>query len=383
MPGSANLTNFRIDRDTSKALFPNVVYGSEVRSGNGPGYGRPRNHHASIAPLISRQAVRDRWLATFTRHRRSAWFCLALLLPASRSLVAGEHVAAGSAQGSAAEQQPITPIPEPPVADPLKLGLGEALFQDHRLSHDGSLACASCHDIHTNGAEDHRLMTPQKGPKMTLTVLSVFNASLNFRLNWEGNFRTLEAQAEASLENPENLATSADEVVAKLNADRKMVRQFSAIYGHGPNRASLLDALATYERSLLTPGSRFDRWLENDTSALTAEEQHGYRLFQSLGCISCHQGVNIGGNLFERHGIFRPLASPQPEILRVPSLRNVATMAPYFHDGSSPTLQDAVRQMAEAQLDQTLSAQEVAAIVAFLKTLTGTFHGAPVRASPP
>jgi cytochrome c peroxidase len=106
-------------------------------------------------------------------------------------------------------------------------------------------------------------------------------------------------------------------------------------------------------------------------------------LFKSLGCVSCHQGVNIGGNLFERHGIFRPLGSPEPEVLRVPSLRNVATMAPYFHDGSSPTLDDAVRKMAAAQLDRTLSDQQVAAIVAFLRTLTGTFAGSPVVAQSP
>ena len=112
--------------------------------------------------------------------------------------------------------------------------------------------------------------------------------------------------------------------------------------------------------------------------ALTADEQTGYGLFKSFGCVSCHQGANVGGNLYERHGIFRPLASPKPEILRVPSLRNVATTAPYFHDGSAPTLDDAVREMAAAQLDRTLSDQQVTAIVAFLKTLTGTFHGAPV-----
>ena len=109
----------------------------------------------------------------------------------------------------------------------------------------------------------------------------------------------------------------------------------------------------------------------------------GYQLFKSLGCISCHQGVNVGGNLFERHGIFHPLASPKPEILRVPSLRNVATTPPYFHDGSAPTLPDAVRKMAFAQLDTTLSDQQTDSIVAFLKTLTGTYRGRPVVAAPP
>ena len=283
---------------------------------------------------------------------------------------------------TAAEVQPITPIPQPPAADPRKFALGESLFRDPRLSHDGSLSCSSCHDVHTNGADDNPRTLTRNGVKMPFTVLSVFNAALNFRLNWEGNFRTLQAQAESSLENPAYMATGVDEVLAKLRADPPTVRQFRAAYGHGPDRTSLLDALATYERSLLTPDSRFDQFLKGDTAALTPEEQRGYQLFQSLGCISCHQGVNIGGNLYERHGIFHPLAAPKPEILRVPSLRNVATLAPYFQDGSSPTLDDAVRKMASAQLDQSLSAGEVGAIVAFLHTLTGKYRGVPVKAPP-
>src|SRR6202040_1430303 len=110
-----------------------------------------------------------------------------------------------------------------------------------------------------------------------------------------------------------------DEVLGKLSADPQTRRQFGAAYGHAPDRASLLDAIATYERSLLTPGSRFDRWLGGETTALSAEEQNGYRLFKTLGFVSCHQGVNIGGNLFERFGIFLSPASVKSEMLRVPS----------------------------------------------------------------
>jgi cytochrome c peroxidase len=179
------------------------------------------------------------------------------------------------------------------------------------------------------------------------------------------------------------MATSVNEVLAKLNADPGMASQFQSAYGHGPDRTSLLDAIATFERSLLTPDSRFDRWLRGDTAALTDEELTGYKLFKSLGCVSCHQGVNVGGNLYERHGIFHPLASSQPEMLRVPSLRNVATTAPYFQDGSAPTLDDAVGKMARAQLDRSLSNEQITAIVAFLNTLTGTFRGAPVTAATP
>jgi cytochrome c peroxidase len=278
-------------------------------------------------------------------------------------------------------REPIIPVPQPAPADPLKVALGASLFADPRLSHDGTLACASCHDVHTNGADDDNRKFPSNGSKIPLTTLSVFNAALSFRLDWEGNYRTLEEQVQAALENPANMNTSVAEALRKLNTDPKEVRQFRGAYDHAPGTASLLDAIATYERSLLTPGSRFDRWLQGDHQALTPDELAGYKLFESLGCVSCHQGVNIGGNLYERHGIFHPLGSPQPLILRVPSLRNVATMAPYFHDGSAPTLDDAVHKMAAAQLDRQLSDQQVQRIVGFLKTLTGNFQGKPVTAA--
>jgi cytochrome c peroxidase len=282
-----------------------------------------------------------------------------------------------------ADQEPITPVPLPPAADPLKLALGERLFADPRLSRDGSRGCSSCHDISTNGAGSNQRDTAFDGSKLPLNTTTVFNAALSFRLNWEGKFRSLETQAEALLENPGIMGTTVNEVVSKLSADADTARQYRAAYGHGPDGASLLDAIATYERSLLTPGSRFDRWLSGDAAALSAEEHNGYQLFKSIGCVSCHQGVNVGGNLFERHGIFHPLASPNPEILRVPSLRNVATTPPYFHDGSTPTLEEAVRKMGATQLDRILSDEQVEAIVAFLNTLTGTYRGAPVTAAKP
>jgi cytochrome c peroxidase len=274
-------------------------------------------------------------------------------------------------------------VPPPPPADPSKLALGERLFADPRLSADGSRACTTCHDIRTNGADSHRRDKALDGSELALNTSTVFNAALSFRLNWEGNFRTFETEAETVLDNRRILGTSVEEVLAKERADPETLHQFEEAYGHPPDRASLLDAIATYEQSLLTPGSRFDRWLGGDATALSAEELNGYQLFKALGCISCHQGVNVGGNLFQRHGIFHPLASPKPEILRVPSLRNVATTPPYFHDGSAPTLQEAVHQMGFAQLDQTLSDQQVEAIVAFLNTLTGTYRGSPVVAAPP
>jgi cytochrome c peroxidase len=271
--------------------------------------------------------------------------------------------------------EPITPVPAPPAADPLKVALGERLFGDPRLSRDNTRKCSSCHDLETNGASRNVQDGALDGSHLSFNTATVFNSALSFRHGWEGEFRTLEAQAAATLQNPRIMGSRIDDVVGKLSRDPDLVSQFEEAYGHGPDSPSILDAIATFERSLVTPGSRFDRWLAGDTQALSAQQIDGYRLFKSLGCVSCHQGVNVGGNLFQRHGIFQPLARAEPEILRVPSLRNVATTAPYFHDGSAPTLDDAVRKMATAQLNSMLTDQQVDDIVAYLQSLTGTYQG--------
>jgi cytochrome c peroxidase len=283
---------------------------------------------------------------------------------------------------SVAADEPITPIPEPVAAAPLKAALGERLFKDPRLSRDNSRSCASCHDLSTNGASRKHQDAGHDGSDPPLNTPTLFNATLSFRIGWEGKFRSLDAHAAALLEAPQPMGTSLSEIAKKLGSDKEFRDQFIAAYGSGPNPENIVDAIATFERILLTPGSRFDRWLAGNRGALSSLELDGYRQFKSLGCISCHQGVNIGGNLFERHGIFQPLASPVPEILRVPSLRNVATTPPYFHDGSAPTLDDAVRRMGRAQLNSTLTDEQVEAIVAFLQTLTGNFRGKPVGAAP-
>jgi cytochrome c peroxidase len=279
-------------------------------------------------------------------------------------------------------EEPITPIPALPAIEPRKIKLGARLFDDVRLSYDNSRSCSSCHDLGTNGASRKDHDVGFDGSNLPLNTLTVFNAALSFRFGWEGKLRTIEADVKASLENPQVMGSSISGLAKKIAVDADIRGEFTAVYGRGPDAENIVDAIASFERTLVTPGSRFDRWLAGDAAALSAEEVDGYRLFKSLGCVSCHQGVNIGGNLFERHGIFHPLASPQPEILRVPSLRNVATTAPYFHDGSAQSLDDAVRKMGLAQLNSTLTEQQVKAIVAYLQTLTGNYRGTPVGAPP-
>lgn len=284
---------------------------------------------------------------------------------------------AGLAPVSASPQETIPPLPEAPLLDARRVALGERLFHDTRLSKDGTRSCSSCHDLSTNGAAAGPV------PGAEFDTPTVFNAALGFRLGWRGRFRTLEAQAEALIESPKVMGGTLASAVGRLAADPGIVDAFRAAYGGGPTRERLLDAVATFERSLLTPRSRFDAWLGGDAGALSDEEKEGLRLFGSLGCTSCHQGVNIGGNLFQRRGIFKPLAPPEPDMLRVPSLRNIAATAPYFHDGSAPDLDTAVRRMAEAQLNVSLEPREAAAIVAFLGTLTGRYRGQPVRPAVP
>jgi cytochrome c peroxidase len=283
-----------------------------------------------------------------------------------------------TAWGLAPQEEPITPLPAPAAADPQKIALGERLFSDPRLSGNNGRSCVTCHNLKLNGASPAPLDAALDGTSLSFNTLTVFNSTLNFRFGWEGKDRTVERGIADLLSNPKIMNCSSDVAATKLAADPSMRRLFESVYGRGPDAENLVDALAAFQRSLITPESRFDRWLRGETGALSEKELAGYHLFKSLGCIACHQGVNVGGNLYQRHGIFHPLARPDPKILRVPSLRNVATTAPYFHDGSAPTLQDAVRAMGRAQLNSTLTDTEVDSIVAFLRTLTGVYHGKPV-----
>jgi cytochrome c peroxidase len=175
------------------------------------------------------------------------------------------------ANSSAAGDEPITPAQASGPVDPLKVALGGRLFRDARLSGDNTRSCSSCHDLKTNGASGNRLDRGLDGASLPFNTPTVFNAALSFRFNWEGTFRTLESQAAATIENPQLMGSSMPDVVRKLEADLDTRQHFMVAYGRDPEAADVLDAIASFERSLITTGSRFDRWLAGDSTALSAK----------------------------------------------------------------------------------------------------------------
>lgn len=272
-------------------------------------------------------------------------------------------------------EEPITPLPaRPPNQDPRKVELGRLLFADPRLSIARKTSCASCHDLATNGASSFRFDAGENGRPLRFNTPTVFNAALSFRLNWEGKTRTLRDLSLNTLRHSELMGGGAA-AVTRLQADTAIARRFRAACGGPVSEAGIADALAAFMETLITPDAPFDRWLKGDRQALTSEQQRGYLKFKMLGCASCHQGVNVGANLYQQRGIFHPLATGGPVVLRVPSLRNVAVTPPYFHDGSAGTLPEAVRTMGRAQLGLRLDANDVDDIVAYLGALTGTYQG--------
>jgi cytochrome c peroxidase len=299
----------------------------------------------------------------------------------------------------AQRDEPITPVPLNSNIDLRRAALGERLFHDSRLSHDQKYSCATCHPLDHGGMDGLPVAkSPVGGPDLRNT-LTVFNAGLNASYNWDGITNSLEDHTDRVLRNPELMNMSGAELLSRIRGDAGYTAAFQSAYPQALTHTAVLDAIASFERSLLTPNSRFDRFLRGDVSALSGEERRGYRLFKAYGCVSCHQGVNVGGNLYQKFGVFEDRIpgerSPRDlgrfritkvprdrHVFRVPSLRNVAVTAPYFHDGREPDLKGAVKTMAKAQLGRRLSEDEIADVVAFLKTLTGKYRG-KILAGPP
>ena len=187
--------------------------------------------------------------------------------------------------------------------DPAKAALGRSLFHEPLLSKDGSISCASCHDLREGGDDGRRVSIGIEGQAGTINAPTVFNVGLNFAQFWDGRARTLEQQVDEPVQSPIEMGSLWPEVVAKLAGHPDYPGHFQAIYPDGINRKNIKDALAQFMRSLITPNSRFDQWLRGDEAALSAEERHGYELFKSYGCVSCHQGANVGGNMFQVFGV--------------------------------------------------------------------------------
>jgi cytochrome c peroxidase len=304
-----------------------------------------------------------------------------------------------SSSSAAAPQEPITPLPLSVDLDPKQVALGERLFNDGRLSRDNTKSCAACHPLDQGGMDGRRSATSANDSSPARNTPTIFNVGFNASFNWDGIAQTLEAQAEIVLLSPRLMNTTWPELLTKLRADADYVARFNNAYPEGLTRANVLAALATFERSLLTPNARFDRYLRGERHALTEAEQQGYGLFKSYGCVACHQGMNIGGNMYQKFGVFAEASGAEipgapvdlgryavtkaprdREVFRVPSLRNVAATGPYFHDGRAQTLEDAVRTMVRVQLGRTLTSEEIRLIIQFLHTLTGEYQGRPVGA---
>jgi len=288
------------------------------------------------------------------------------------------------------QQEPLQPLPRAAPQDSRRVTLGADLFSDRRLSIDGTVACASCHVLTKAGQDGRRTSSGVHDAPGSVNALTVFNSGFNFVQFWDGRATTLEEQVGGPLTNPNEMGSDWPRTLAFLKNDPDYRSRFGSLFPDGLSEANVRSAISSFERSLTTPDSRFDLWLRGEQHALTALEISGYERFKAVGCVACHQGSNVGGNMFQRLGIMGDYFQDRGQIseadygrfnvtrlesdrfvFRVPSLRNVELTSPYFHDGSAQTLEQAVGTMAKYQLGQSLEAGAIGEIVAFLRTLTG------------
>ncbi|MDR8525269.1 cytochrome-c peroxidase [Shewanella fidelis] len=269
-----------------------------------------------------------------------------------------------------------------PEQKPL-LKLGMQLFLDPRLSSSGKVSCESCHHINGNGAELIAVSTGVNG-QGNRNSPTVFNVAFNTRFFWDGRANSLYEQIDGPIHNPLEMDTSWQDIIVKLNDEPRYTKAFNSIYEVGITEATIKHALVSFMEQLNTPGSAFDNYLNGDEQALSATALNGWHKFRSLGCIYCHQGQNIGGNLFQKFGSVHAVTeakgdlgrysitkqSADKHVFRVPSLRNVANTPPYFHDGRTASLEEAVIVMAKVQLGKELEPTTLIELVAFLNSLS-------------
>lgn len=286
------------------------------------------------------------------------------------------------------------PIPQTVKLDTDKVALGNRLFHDKRLSADNTLSCASCHALNKGGTDHSRVSTGIRSQKGGINAPTVYNAVYNFVQFWDGRAADLRAQAHGPVQNPIEMGSRWPEVIGKLSQDPAYVAAFKRHYPNGITSDNIVDAIVEFERSLITPDSRFDQYLRGRRDALSKDELAGYELFKNH-CATCHAGTNVGGLSYEKMGWRRPYFTKDLAELhkddfgrfnvteneldryyfKVPTLRNIAVTWPYFHNGSTSDLREAVKVMATHQVDQPLTAREIDQITAFLRTLTGKYEG--------
>lgn len=293
-----------------------------------------------------------------------------------------------NAQTSINQDRMITPLPASIPYDKEKAMLGKQLYMDTSLSKDGKVSCNTCHDLKRYGVDNEIFSIGADGVlDEPFNSPTTFNSVFNFVQFWDGKAKNLADQAKNPFTNPKEMALKDEaEVVKRVEANAKYKASFDKIYGQ-ITMQNITDAIAEFEKTLITPNSPFDRYLNGDENAISSQAKRGWEAFKSNGCVACHQGQNVGGTMYQKIGIFEPYPNQEnlgryeitkiesdKMVFKVPSLRNVAKTAPYYHDGSIPTLDACVQFMAYYQLGRFLDQQTVDDIVAFLESLTGEFN---------
>jgi cytochrome c peroxidase len=287
----------------------------------------------------------------------------------------------------AASNEPIQPVKPPANINLGMVELGKKLYFDPRLSKSGFISCNSCHNLSMGGTDNIPTSIGDKWQQGPINAPTVLNSSLNVAQFWDGRAADLKAQAGGPIANPGEMAFSHTLAIGVLESIPGYMREFKQVFGKDKidiDQVTL--AIAEFEKTLVTPNSRFDQWLLGKKDALSADEQAGYKLFKDSGCVACHNGEAVGGNSFQKMGVVEPYKGNTKGVegragvtgkdadrfnFKVPTLRNVEMTYPYFHDGAANTLTEAVDVMGRLQLGKKFSADENAKIVAFLKTLTG------------
>jgi cytochrome c peroxidase len=303
-----------------------------------------------------------------------------ILLAAAIAAVSGVTVS------QAFREEPIKPIRPPQNINLGMVELGKKLYFDPRLSKSGFISCNSCHNLSMGGTDNIPTSIGDRWQQGPINAPTVLNSSLNVAQFWDGRAADLKEQAGGPIANPGEMAFSHTLAISVLGTIPGYVREFRQVFGKEKidiDQVTL--AIAEFEKTLVTPNSRFDQWLLGRNDALTAQELAGYELFKDSGCIACHNGEAVGGATFQKMGLVEPYKSTSSAEgrsavtgkdidrfnFKVPTLRNVELTYPYFHDGAANTLAESVTIMGRLQLGRKFSPDENARIVAFLKTLTG------------